>query len=123
MFSERFLYAALSFPNHAPMRAVRESGITNSNPVLFHSMETQYTAQELAERVRASKLPPPEERARIRRKSRATLGDFAKVLQVSPMTVARWERGEIEPRLDHAVAYARLLGEIHAATRTEEPAA
>ena len=70
----------------------------------------------LAERVRAAKLPPPAERARIRKTSRATLRDFADALGVAVMTVHRWEMGEVEPRLDQAAAYARLLAEVSAAT-------
>lgn len=76
----------------------------------------QVKSAELAERVRAAQLPPPDERARIRRASRATLRDFADVLGVTAMTVHRWELGEVEPRLDQAGAYARLLAEVAAAT-------
>jgi DNA-binding transcriptional regulator YiaG len=71
----------------------------------------------LAERVRASRLPAPADRARIRRTARATLRDFAAELDVSAATVWRWEQGA-EPRLDHAIAYRGLLDEIQAATGT-----
>lgn len=71
----------------------------------------------LAERVRAAQLPPPEERARIRRASRATLRDFAEVLGVTAMTVHRWETGEVEPRLKQAEAYGRLLARVAAASK------
>jgi DNA-binding XRE family transcriptional regulator len=73
-------------------------------------------AERLAERVRAAQLPSPGERARIRRAARATLRDFAGALGVAPMTVHRWEVGEVDPRLDQAAAYARLLAEVAAAT-------
>jgi DNA-binding XRE family transcriptional regulator len=66
--------------------------------------------------VSAAKLPPPAERARIRRESGATLRDVAAELGVSPMTVARWEAGTVHPRLDQAAAYARLLAAIASAT-------
>jgi DNA-binding XRE family transcriptional regulator len=33
-------------------------------------------------------------------------------LEVTPMTVLRWERGEAEPRIDHAISYRRLLDEL-----------
>jgi DNA-binding XRE family transcriptional regulator len=82
-------------------------------------MESHLIAQSggtLAERVRASQLPPVAERARIRRDSRATLRDFAAALGVSPMTIYRWESGDIAPRLDHAIAYAQLLAEVAAAS-------
>ena len=64
---------------------------------------------DLAQKVRASRLPPPEERARIRREARASLRDFAAALGISPTTMQRWEAGDGEIRLDHAVAYAGLL--------------
>lgn len=70
----------------------------------------------LVERVRASRLPPPAERSRIRRTARATLRDIATELAVSPATVWRWEQGVAEPRLDHAIAYRQLLDQIQAAT-------
>lgn len=74
---------------------------------------------ELAGRVRAGLLPPPEERARIRRSAHVPLSQFAEVLRVSQMTISRWERGETEPSLDQRVAYARLLREIDAAATPE----
>lgn len=77
------------------------------------------TAQDarppLPQRVSAAKLPPPEERARIRRASGSSLQDFAVELGVSSMTVGRWESGQVRPRLDQAAAYARLLREVAAA--------
>lgn len=80
----------------------------------------QNTAQEarppLPQRVSAAKLPPPAERARIRRESGASLRDFGRELGVSPMTVGRWEAGQVRPRLDQAAAYARLLADVAAAT-------
>jgi DNA-binding XRE family transcriptional regulator len=74
----------------------------------------------LAERVRAARLPSPDERARIRRESGATLRDVAAELarrgcRVSPMTVHRWETGQDEPRLHRAIAYRQVLDEIQAA--------
>lgn len=56
---------------------------------------------------------------RIRHAAGVALQEFARTLQVSPMTVSRWERGEAEPRLEQRVAYALLLREVAAAT-TEE---
>lgn len=79
-------------------------------------LDTAQAATALADKVRASKLPPPEERARIRRAARATLRDFADVLGVNAMTVCRWEAGSVQPRLEHAIAYRRLLDQIRAAT-------
>ncbi|HEX2657845.1 MAG TPA: helix-turn-helix transcriptional regulator [Polyangia bacterium] len=79
-------------------------------------------AERLAERVRAAQLPPPEERLRIRRDARVTLRDIADVLSVTPMTVHRWESGEVQPRLDQAAAYARVLAKVQAATVRREQA-
>lgn len=70
---------------------------------------------DLVERVRASQLPAPAERARIRRTAHATLRHFATELDVSVATVWRWESGTAEPRLDHAIAYRQLLDKIQAA--------
>ena len=70
----------------------------------------------LPQRVSAAKLPPPAERVRIRRQSGASLRDFAKELGVSPMTVGRWESGQVRPHLDQAAAYARLLAAVDAAS-------
>lgn len=69
----------------------------------------------LAARVRDAQLPPPAERKRIREESRASLRVIGAELDVSPMTVSRWERGECEPGFDHAVRYGRLLRRLRAA--------
>lgn len=63
----------------------------------------------LVERVRQSRLPRPQARRRIRLAARVTLRDIAQELQVSPMTVLRWEQGTSEPRLHHATRYRELL--------------
>jgi DNA-binding transcriptional regulator YiaG len=72
-------------------------------------------AEQLARRIRASKLPPPSERARIRREARITLREFAQVLGVTTTTVYRWELGDTEPKTDHAIAYSDLLTKIQEA--------
>lgn len=76
------------------------------------SPEAAQAVADLAQKVRASRLPPPAERARIRRQARASLRDFARALDVSPTTMQRWEAGDGEMRLDHAVAYAGLLNAL-----------
>jgi len=80
----------------------------------------QEKSAALAERVRAAQLPPPDARISIRKEARATLRDFADALGVAATTVQRWERGEVEPRLDQAAAYAQLLTEVQSATATKE---
>lgn len=77
----------------------------------------------LADRVRDAQLPPPAERGRIRRDSRAALRDIAAELGVSAMTVSRWERGESEPRFEHAARYGRLLDQLRAATSSAQVSA
>lgn len=75
----------------------------------MESATTAVVDGSLIDRVTAGQLPPPGMRRSIRKKARATLRDFAAELNVGPMTVLRWERGETEPRLGHAIAYRRLL--------------
>lgn len=78
-------------------------------------------AEELARRVRDARLPAPGERVRIRRAAGVSLLEFARTLQVSPMTVSRWERGLASPPLEQRVTYALLLREVAAATTEETP--
>jgi DNA-binding XRE family transcriptional regulator len=74
-------------------------------------------ALALAEQVRASRLPPPRERRRIREAARVSLRRAGEELGVDPMTVLRWERGVVEPRLEHAIAYRELLDALAEAMR------
>lgn len=46
-----------------------------------------------------------------------SLRAMAAELGVTPMTVQRWESGAAMPRLEHAVAYRRLLDELDQAIR------
>lgn len=64
--------------------------------------------------VAASTLPPPKERRRIRRAANASLREFAAELGVDPMTVLRWERGEVVPRREYAIRYRELLEALDA---------
>jgi transcriptional regulator with XRE-family HTH domain len=68
----------------------------------------------LVEQLRATQLPPPAERRRIRRRAGATLQAIGKELGVTAMTVLRWENGEAVPKPEHAIAYRRLLEELEA---------
>ena len=63
----------------------------------------------LAEQVRAAQLPPPAARRRIRCNARVSLAEVAAELNVSAVTVQRWEQGMFEPRRDKAIAYRELL--------------
>jgi DNA-binding transcriptional regulator YiaG len=71
----------------------------------------------LAEEVRAAQLPPPAVRRRIRSDARVSLAEMAAELQVSAVTVHRWEQGVFEPRRDKAIAYRNLLEELREASR------
>jgi len=66
-------------------------------------------SDRLITELRLAILPPPRERAMIRRDAGATLRDIARPLEVSPYTVLRWERGEIEPKRSNAIRYGALL--------------
>lgn len=66
---------------------------------------------ELLDKMRKSRLPIPEERRRIRVTACVSLRETANSLGVSPMTVARWERGT-EPRRTNAIAYRQLLDQL-----------
>jgi DNA-binding XRE family transcriptional regulator len=68
----------------------------------------------LVEKVRLARLPSPARRREIRERAGVSLRRMAAALGVDPMSAARWERGDVTPRLDHAVAYRRLLGELEA---------
>jgi DNA-binding transcriptional regulator YiaG len=70
----------------------------------------------LAERVRAAQLPTPANRRRIRQRAKVSLRQIAEPIGVTAMTVLRWERGEVVPKLEHAAAYRQLLEELEAAT-------
>jgi len=70
----------------------------------------------LAERVRAAKLPAPAVRRSIRLGAGVTLAEMAAELDVTPVTVLRWERGSSEPRRARAIAYRRLLDAVREAS-------
>ena len=55
-------------------------------------------------------LPPPAERRRLRRAAGLTLADLAQAVNVSAVSVHRWERGTRTPALRHVARYAGLLG-------------
>ncbi|MBB4951357.1 DNA-binding XRE family transcriptional regulator [Kitasatospora gansuensis] len=58
---------------------------------------------------RAEELPPPDERARLRKAARLTQQQIADALQVKRETIWTWEKGRVEPRTPQREAYARLL--------------
>jgi hypothetical protein len=44
---------------------------------------------------------------------------MATALGVDVMSVYRWEKGMVVPRLDHAASYRTLLDQLDSATETE----
>jgi DNA-binding transcriptional regulator YiaG len=71
---------------------------------------------ELIARVESRKLPPSEERRRIREAAGLTQAEVAEALEVDAVTVLRWERGA-RPRSGRIEAYARLLAKLDRASR------
>lgn len=72
-------------------------------------------ADDLVQRVRAARLPHPSIRERIRIDAGLSLRALADELDVDPMSVYRWEKGLVRPRLDHAIAYRELLDRLQEA--------
>jgi DNA-binding transcriptional regulator YiaG len=73
-------------------------------------------AEELLARVRSRrKLPPAEDRRRIREKAGVSVRDMAEALGVSHMTVVNWEAGST-PKDERRDAYAQLLADLERAT-------
>lgn len=68
----------------------------------------------LAELVRAAKLPPPEERKRIRLAAGLSLQRVGDALGVTAPTILAWENGREGwgPTLENAVKYRELLDEL-----------
>lgn len=64
-------------------------------------------------RVRASALPDPADRKRIRLGAGLSLRALGDALGVSAPSVQAWEAGTT-PRPNHAVAYRRLLDDLEA---------
>lgn len=61
---------------------------------------------------RQVELPPPAERKAIREAYGVSQGEVAQVLNVSRLTVSQWERGQTEPKPEHARKYADLLTQM-----------
>jgi len=57
-------------------------------------------------------LPPPARRRAIRVAYGVSQEDMATVLGVSRLTVSMWERGQTEPKPEHAEKYADLLNQM-----------
>lgn len=64
-------------------------------------------------------LPPPDRRRAIRTAYGVSQEDMATVLGVSRLTVSMWERGQTEPKPEHAEKYANLLNQMTEETPDE----
>lgn len=51
-------------------------------------------------------------RQAIRTAARVSLKRMGAEIGVSDVTILRWERGDSEPTIEHAVAYRRLLEDL-----------
>lgn len=67
------------------------------------------TRKQILQLVHARRpLPPPEQRAALRKAARLRLQDIANVIGVTATTVWNWERG-VEPKAKHYAAYRDIL--------------
>ena len=82
-------------------------------------MNEPQTGASLAELVRASRLPDPAERRRIRLAAKLSLRRVADELGVAVPTVYRWEDGQLTPTLENAKRYRALLESLARAAGTE----
>jgi len=64
---------------------------------------------DLIRRDPVPELPPPNERARLRRKFGITQKHLAESLKISRQTVITWEAGTKEPTGENREAYAAVL--------------
>lgn len=69
-------------------------------------------ASPLAELVRASRLPHPEERRRIRVAAGVSLRRMGDDLGVTATTVHNWENDHDGPSLENAARYRALLDQL-----------
>ncbi len=81
--------------------------------------EAQTGVASLAELVRASRLPVPAERRRIREAAGVSLRRMGDALGVTAPTVHNWENDHEGPSMENAAKYRALLDELAAAVGTE----
>jgi transcriptional regulator with XRE-family HTH domain len=68
--------------------------------------------EALRQKRTSTPLPPPERRRAIRVAYGVSQQDVGTVLGVSRLTVSMWERGQTEPKPEHAEKYAELLNQM-----------
>jgi DNA-binding XRE family transcriptional regulator len=81
--------------------------------------EARNGASDLADLVRASRLPSVAERKRIRKAADVSLQRMADALDVTAPTVHHWENDRYGPSPENAVKYRKLLEELAKAAGTE----
>lgn len=81
--------------------------------------EASNGASPLAELVRASRLPPPAERRRIRLAAGVSLRRMGDALGVTAPTVHNWENSGDGPSMENAARYRALLEQLAAAVGTQ----
>lgn len=81
--------------------------------------EAQTGVSPLAELVRASRLPEPAERKRIRELAGISLRRMGDALGVTAPTVHNWENDHEGPSMENAAKYRKLLDELAEAVGTE----
>lgn len=80
--------------------------------------EAQTGVSELAELVRASRLPSTAERKRVRKAAGVSLQQVADALGVTAPTIHHWENGQDGPSKENAVKYRALLEQLAEAAGT-----
>ena len=72
-------------------------------------MSTAAMLDGLVEELRATRLPSPAVRRRLREEAGLSLRDVARVLGVAPMSVHRWEAGIVKIKRENARHYREFL--------------
>ena len=78
------------------------------------------TFDPLVAEIRLARLPAPERRRRIRQSAGVSLRTAAQALDVAPMTVLRWERGDCIPSRRQSARYRELLEALEEVAREDD---
>lgn len=77
----------------------------------------------LVERRRNTELPPPARRREIRKKAGVPQWEMAQDLNVTALTVSKWERGLVRLKREHVEPYRALLLQLEDLIRERDHAA
>jgi DNA-binding transcriptional regulator YiaG len=83
--------------------------------MVFTTQAIPESVARLADQVRASRLPPAEERVRIRERAQVSKRALARACEVTTATVIKWEAGAT-PRPGHAAVYHAALQALQEAS-------